>query len=118
MATSLSEFHARKRLWTLLIRLSVELPALAQVVGAFNLQTSADFDCSGFQADKNSKNIIKGKFTCSGAVAKPGGQGTNPSSTSGSSPTKSSSADAVVIPPFPALFGATSIFAGLLQLIL
>jgi len=96
----------------------VELPSLALVAGAFNLQTSANFDCSGFQADKSSKNIIKGNYVCSGAVAKPGGAGTKPSSTSGSSPTKSSSADAVVIPPFPALMGLTSMFAGLLQFIL
>lgn len=97
---------------------SVELPSLKQVNGAFNLQTSAQFDCSGFQKDQQNK-VIKGKYTCSGAVAKPGGAGTNPSSTSsGSSSSKSSSADAVVIPPFPTLMGATSIFAWILQVLL
>jgi len=96
----------------------VELPGLTQVSGAFNLQTSANFDCSGFQADKSSKNIIKGNFVCSGSVTKPGGAGTKPSSTGGSGPNKSSAADPAAIPALPALMGATSIFAGLLQFIL
>ena len=97
--------------------ISVELPALKLVSGAFNLQTSGEFDCSAFKSDKDDKSIIKGHYECSGSVAKPGGEGTKPSAT-GSKSTHSGSADAVQIPPLPALFGGTGLLAGLLQLLL
>ena len=56
------------------------------------MQSSGQLDCSAFQADKNSKQVIKGNYQCSGSVAKPGGQGTKASSSSGSSPTGKSAA--------------------------
>jgi len=96
---------------------SVELPALTQVRGAFNLQSSGQLDCSAFQADSGSKQVIKGHYTCKGSVAKPGGQGSKASSSSGSTPTGKSAAGHVEI-NFPAVMGGATLVAGLLQLIL
>ncbi|KAL9129119.1 MAG: hypothetical protein Q9175_007381 [Cornicularia normoerica] len=95
----------------------VDLPALTQVQGAFNVQSSGQLDCSAFQADKNSKQVIKGNYVCSGSVSKPGGAGTKASASSTSKPTAKSSAGHIEV-NFPAFMGGTSFIAGLLQLVL
>ncbi|MCJ1454999.1 hypothetical protein MMC28_005352 [Mycoblastus sanguinarius] len=98
----------------------VELPGLTQVAGAFNMQSSGTLDCSAFQADKSSKQVIKGNYVCQGSEAKPGGAGTKPSASASSSSSKAtgkSDAGHVDI-NFPAVMGGTSLIAGLLQLIL
>ena len=81
------------------------------------MQSSGMLDCSAFDADKNSKQVIKGKYVCKGQIAKPGGQGSKASSSSGSKPTGKSAAGRVDI-NFPAILGATTFAAGLFQLIL
>ncbi|KAG8528030.1 uncharacterized protein KY384_006946 [Bacidia gigantensis] len=92
----------------------LDLPNLSQVRGAFNLQTSAEFDCKPF--DDARKTKIKGKYQCAGQQSKPGGQGTKPSSTgSGAKPTGAAGFNAVNL---PALVGGTSFIAGLLQMAL
>ena len=94
----------------------VDLPKLKQVRGTFNLQTSSEFDCSGFDAAKKSKGIIRGNpYVCRGKVAKPGGTGSKVSS--GSSASGTSAADVNAI-NYQAVIGSTSIIAGLLQLFL
>ncbi len=54
------------------------------------MQTSSEFDCGPFEKAKND-GIIKGKFRCSGTVARPGtvaqGDPTSTGSGSESSPT-------------------------------
>ena len=60
---------------------------------------------------------MKGTYVCSGAVAKPRGAGTKPSSTSGTKPSGSSAAGHLDV-NYPAIIGGTSILAGLLQLVL
>ncbi|KAI4185410.1 MAG: hypothetical protein L6R41_004156 [Letrouitia leprolyta] len=94
----------------------VELPALSQVQGAFNMQTSGKFDCSGFD-ELSSKKVVKGKYTCRGSQTKPGGVGTASSTSSGSSASGTSSAGQFQA-NLPAVLGGTSVMAGLLQLIL
>lgn len=100
-----------------LILYSVELPALTQVQGAFNMQTSGKFDCSAF--DKlNQNKVIRGSYTCSGSETKPGTAGSKPSGTSsGSSPSGTGAAGQFQV-DLPAVLGATSVMAGLLQFIL
>ncbi|KAL9131039.1 MAG: hypothetical protein Q9217_000925 [Psora testacea] len=95
----------------------VQLPALSQVRGAFNLQTSAEFDCSAFDAAKKSKGIIKGNYVCSGSQAKPGGAGTKPSGTSSGSKASSTSAAGHLDFNLPLMLGAASLVSGLFQMI-
>lgn len=95
----------------------VDLPALTQVKGAFNIQSSGDVDCSAFDADKKTKQVIKGNYVCSGMVSKPGGAGTKASASSSSKPTSKSSAGLIEV-NFPAVMGGASLIAGLLQLVL
>jgi len=66
---------------------SVLLPALSDVRGAFNLQSSGDIssDCSTFQSLSGTNNVIKGTFTCAGEQKKPGSSGSSVTSTSSSS---------------------------------
>lgn len=91
----------------------VALPALSQVKGAFNMQSSGTLDCSAFDTD-NSNKVIKGNYVCKGSLSKPGGQGTKPSSGA----TTSSSAAQPLNVNIPTVMGGTSILAGLLQLLL
>lgn len=91
----------------------VELPALTQVRGAFNMQSSGTLNCSAFDQD-NSNKVIKGNYVCRGSLSKPGGANTKPSS----SPTSSSSAAHPLNVNIPTVMGGTSILAGLLQFIL
>ena len=92
----------------------VQLPALTQVQGAFNLQTSARIDCSAFD-DLSSKKVIRGKYTCLGSRARPGSQGTGSGSDGGS---EEESAAGQIQANLPTLLGGTSLLAGLLQIIL
>ena len=91
---------------------------MSQVKGAFNLQTSAEFDCGPFDQAKKKKNIIKGKYTCAGTQAKPGGEGTKPSGTSSSAKASGSSAAGAITANLPAVVGGTSFIAGILQILL
>ncbi|KAL8674269.1 MAG: hypothetical protein Q9168_001336 [Polycauliona sp. 1 TL-2023] len=92
----------------------VQLPALTQVQGAFNLQTSAKIDCSAF--DALGKTVIKGKYTCLGMRTKPGGEGTG-SGSNGAGDTKASAAGQIFT-NLPAVVGGPLVLAGLLQMIL
>lgn len=94
----------------------LNLPNLKQVRGAFNLQTSAEFDCAPYDDAKKKKGIIKGKYVCAGAQSKPGGAGTKPSSTSGGS--KETGAAQAISVNLPVIVGGTSFLAGLLQMVL
>lgn len=94
----------------------VDFPNLTQVRGTFNLQTSAEFDCSGFDSAKKSKGIIRGNpYVCRGSLSKPGGTGSKVSS--GSAPSDTSAADVNAI-NYQTIIGGTSLLAGVLQWIL
>ena len=81
------------------------------------MQSSGQLDCSAFDADKNSKQVIKGNYVCRGSLTKPGGAGTKASASSTSKPTGKSSAGHMEV-NFPVVIGGTSLIAGLLQLVL
>lgn len=96
---------------------SVELPALTQIQGAFNIQTSGQFDCSAFAKDHDNK-VIRGKYQCAGSQTKPGTAGSSTSGTSSSSSASASSFAGRYEVNFPAAIGASSLVAGLLRLFL
>ncbi|CAL8582598.1 cell wall protein Ecm33 [Xanthoria parietina] len=93
----------------------VQLPALTQVQGAFNLQTSARFDCAAFDQLSTNK-VIRGKYTCLGMRTKPGGQGTGSGSSGGGDDEQSSAGQ--LFANLPVAVGGTLVLAGLLQIIL
>jgi hypothetical protein len=53
----------------------VKLPALADVRGAFNIQSKENIDelCAGFEELSGEDNVIKGEFTCIGEQEEPSG---------------------------------------------
>ncbi|KZF25673.1 hypothetical protein L228DRAFT_236746 [Xylona heveae TC161] len=65
---------------------SVALPALNDVRGGFNMQSSGQLDCSQFDKD-HSNQVIKGTYTCKGLQAHPQTKGSG--SSSGGSSTSS-----------------------------
>ncbi|KAL8930282.1 MAG: hypothetical protein Q9208_000899 [Pyrenodesmia sp. 3 TL-2023] len=95
----------------------VELPALTQVQGAFNMQTSGKFDCSAFdELDQN--KVIRGEYTCRGSQTQPGTAGSKGSGTSSGSSASGTSSAGQFQANLPAVIGGTSVMAGLLQFIL
>lgn len=98
----------------LLIYFRVDLPSLTQVLGAFNLQSSEEFDCAKFDDAKKEKKIIKGEYVCEGSQTKPGTAGTKPSSTSASGKSAASPLDLKV----SLVMGSFSLVATVLQLLL
>lgn len=100
---------------------SVTLPALTDVAGGFNMQTSGQFDCSPFQNYKTNQ-VIKGTFTCAGSESKPGTAGTTPSSTSTSTAKKGAAGqlqvNVLTMVGVPALMCGISFVAALLRLVL
>ncbi|MCJ1469961.1 hypothetical protein MMC07_008606 [Pseudocyphellaria aurata] len=96
----------------------VDLPALTQVKGAFNLQTSGDFDCSAFNKIHDGKAVIRGKYTCSGGKSDPGtADSTSTSTSTGSSASKTAAAAHFELNA-PIIMGGSSLVAGLLQFLL
>ena len=80
------------------------------------MQTSStNFSCDAFDTDHNNK-IIRGKYFCQGAISKPSGAGSTPTS-SGSKASGTSAAGHIDV-KYPAVLGGTSVLAGLLQFIL
>ncbi|ERF74911.1 hypothetical protein EPUS_08963 [Endocarpon pusillum Z07020] len=63
----------------------VNLPALSDARGGFNMQTtSSTFTCDGFD-DLRDRDIVKGVYTCAGSQETPGGLGTNADSSGNNS---------------------------------
>ena len=94
--------------------LSVSLPAIADVRGGFNLQTSATFDCSAFQTD-SSNGVIKGTYVCAGKQANPGTAGSPTSTSSSASPTKSGDANSQRNVNAMVVVGFSAVVAGMLH---
>ncbi|KAK6524311.1 hypothetical protein TWF694_005963 [Orbilia ellipsospora] len=59
-----------------------DFPAIKDVRGGFNLQTTAQFNCTDF--DQLQGGVVKGSYVCSGAVTNPGTEGTDPTTNGGS----------------------------------
>ncbi len=88
------------------------LPALADVRGGFNMQSSSpDFNCGPFETAKQN-SVIKGTFVCARAQSNPGTAGSRP--TSSSTP---SAGDRFKVTESVVL-GGSSVLAGLLALLL
>ena len=92
---------------------SVSLPALSDVRGGFNMQSSSpDFSCSSFDNAHNSQ-VIKGTYVCAPGQSNPG--------TAGSSPTSTGSAKSGAVGRFeisrPMVMGGSVVLAGLLALL-
>ncbi|KAF2002712.1 hypothetical protein P154DRAFT_135481 [Amniculicola lignicola CBS 123094] len=64
----------------------IAIPALNDVKGTFNIQSTGDIQatCDDTFKPLKSKGKIQGSYTCVGAVANPGGEGTTPTVTGGS----------------------------------
>ncbi|KAG9755045.1 hypothetical protein KCU75_g12687, partial [Aureobasidium melanogenum] len=97
---------------------NVSTPALNEVDGAFNIQSSAELSgCDAYQKLKSSSQI-RGKYYCNGTVAKPSGVGSNPSVTGSGSSSKSTStgaANAMYVPTAAAgVMGVVAALFGLL----
>ncbi|KAK6347697.1 hypothetical protein TWF718_005534 [Orbilia javanica] len=58
-------------------------PSIRDIRGGFNLQTTAEFDCST-EFDRFEGSIVKGKYVCEGVVTNPGTEGTDPTKNGGS----------------------------------
>ena len=86
--------------------------------GAFNLQTSGDFDCSQFNKVYDSKAVIRGKYTCTGSKSDPGTADSSSTSTSTGSKASKTAAAAHFELNAPLFMGGTSLVAGLLQFFL
>jgi len=71
----------------------VDLPALKEVRGGFNLQSSGNLDCDSFS--KLRGNVIQGTYTCRSGVSDPQSAGGTATSTDGSKPTKKAGAAAL-----------------------
>jgi len=100
------------------------LPALNNVKGTFNAQSSGNFSCSPFDAD-NKNQVIKGTYTCSAKSnnVQASGTGSSGSSTStstgsASSATATKGAASIAEVNVPAMVGLSALVAGLAQLVL
>ena len=99
---------------------SFSFPALTQVQGAFNMQSSGSLDtsCGTFNTANTNGKIVKGHYVCQGSEAKPGTEGTTPSSTtSGSGAAKTGAAGHFKV-NVPALAAGLSVIGGLVHLLL
>lgn len=100
--------------------LRVDLPALKEVKGGFNMQSTGNFSCSSFD---NIKSTVKGSFTCKSATANPttsdGSSGTTGSSTSSSaSSTATKKSAASVVDVNLSVIAITAVFGAMLQALL
>ncbi|KAF2201993.1 GPI-anchored cell wall organization protein Ecm33 [Delitschia confertaspora ATCC 74209] len=90
----------------------VQTPALNDVKGAFNLQSTGDVQkqCDEFYKPLKNKGKIQGYYECKGEVVKPGGQGTTPT-VSGSGPKKTGAASALNVQSNAAAMGLMGLAA-------
>lgn len=89
----------------------VALPALNDVKGAFNIQSTGDIQetCDTDFKPLKSKSKIQGKYECVGSVEKPGGAGTTPTTT-GANSKKTGAAVAVSVKSGSLLAGLAAAF--------
>ncbi|KAF2223632.1 GPI-anchored cell wall organization protein Ecm33 [Elsinoe ampelina] len=95
----------------------VQLPALTNVAGAFNLQSSADIQqvCDRFNPLRGRDNVIKGAYTCFGQQRNPGGVGTPASS--GSTSSQSGAGAKELYARSSAVTGVLGVFAAMLGML-
>jgi hypothetical protein len=93
----------------------VDLPALKDNKGAFNIQSSADISksCNVFGAEQGPNNVIKGAYQCAGDQSAPGNAGTRATGASATSTKKSDAGDVSIN---VAYFGLTGVIAAMFGL--
>jgi len=92
------------------------LPALNDVKGGFNMQSTANIDCSGFESEHTS-GLIQGVFTCKTTANAQSGTGTGTSTSSSASPTKTKGAAGQLSVNAGGVIGL-SVIGGLVQMLL
>jgi len=92
-----------------------ELPALTNVKGGFNIQSTANIDCSGFKAEAGS--VIQGTFICK-TTADATTLGGSTTSSGTSSPSSTSSKGAAASYGMSEAVAGLSVMGGLLQMLL
>lgn len=99
---------------------SPNLPALTNVAGGFNVQSTNVIDCTKFQSEHG--NIIQGTFTCDGGNPNPktlaSGTGTSSGSSATSTASATASKGAAVSYGVNEAVAGLSIVGGLLQMLL
>jgi hypothetical protein len=98
-------------------QLRPELPKLKDVKGGFNMQSTSEIDCSGFQALRDSE-VIQGTYTCKTTADAQSGvdSGSGTDSSSGASP--SGSKGAAVSYDVNSAVAGLSVVGGLLGMLL
>lgn len=89
----------------------IDLKALSDVRGAFNIQSTGDIQetCDNTFKPMKGKGKIQGEYKCVGEVADPGGEGHNPTKTGGQ-PQKTGAASALDVKSNALLFGVAAAF--------
>jgi hypothetical protein len=93
------------------------LPALVNVKGGFNIQSTQQIDCSGFQAEAGSGKVIQGVFICK-TTADASTLGSSTTTGSSSSASSTSSKGAAVSYGISEAAAGLSVIGGLLQMLL
>jgi len=95
------------------------LPALTDVKGTFNAQSSGNFSCTPFEADYNNQ-VIKGTYTCNAksnnVQASGTGSGTATATGSAASATSTKGAAAIAKVNYPAMVGLSALVGGIVHL--
>lgn len=88
----------------------IELPALTEVAGTFNIQSTGQVQdtCDDVFEPLKKNGSIRGSFTCVGEVANPGGEGSTPTVTGG--PKKTNAATPLDVTSGSLLFGLAAAF--------
>lgn len=85
-------------------------PAIRDIRGGFNLQTTAEFDCAD-EFDRLEGSVVKGKYVCEGVVTNPGTEGTDPTTNGGNGGGKKNSAGKFTVNKSFAALPALALFA-------
>lgn len=94
-----------------------ELPALRNVRGGFNLQSTAEIDCTGYRS-QHSSGVIQGRFTCLTTADAKSADGSTPTGTSSGGGSSSTSKAAAVSYGVNEAVAGMSVLGGLLSLLL
>lgn len=103
----------------LIFLLRVDIPKLENVKGGFNIQSTGDFDCDGFDK-KHKNNVIRGSYTCSAKKSNPKSKNGQSGTTSGSASKSSGTSEGAAVGNVADVntMGMAALFGALLQFVL
>ncbi len=101
----------------LIVLFTPQVPALNNVKGGFNVQSTVQIDCSGFKSESGCGKFIQGTFICE-TTANATTLGSATSSGSGSAATATSSKGAAASYGMNEAVAGLSVIGGLLQMLL